>query len=110
MAEVKKVRVLLKNPGEEPVFVEIETTLIAMQRLVGGMIELVYHPDLPRGAHMYCNEEGKFAGLAPNLFLNPDILVGPAFFCGHTRSGNTADLPTTTHKQILAFIKERGLP
>lgn len=70
-----------------PVVEEVENDLKSFQKIVGGLIEVVYF-----GKDVLCiiNEEGKLDGLKPN-FAYPieieeqtfyDIIVGNCFFVG----------------------------
>ena len=57
MASEKKIKVLFLEVQKEPVVLEIDTGLEAMQKLVGGYIECV--PLNDHGLDLVCNEEGK---------------------------------------------------
>ena len=59
--------VLLIQPGEEPALSEIDGTLVSMQKVVGGPIELIYPFDDP--VVLVCHEEGKLLGLPLNRSL-----------------------------------------
>ena len=63
----EKISVLLINPGESPKMVEIDDTLEAEQRLVGGLIEqyMPFEDDVA----IICNEEGKLNGMKPNRII-----------------------------------------
>lgn len=61
------MRVLLVKPGEVPCIVEMDSTLEALQKAVGGFIEAVYPFDDP--VAIICNEEGKLEGLPLNRAL-----------------------------------------
>ena len=52
----KELRIVLKKVGENPEVMNIENTLEAKQKLVGGLIELVY---LNEDLILVCNEERK---------------------------------------------------
>ena len=70
---------IIKHPGQPAVSQEVENSLKALQKLVGGYIETV---SLPRGICMIVNEEGKLQGLQPNFRLDHDLIVGTAVFVG----------------------------
>ena len=79
----EKIMVCTVRPGEEPVMEEIEDTLEAMQRLVGGYIEVVkpWGNDIA----LICNEEGKLQNLTPNRVIlrnagRPFDLICGTFF------------------------------
>lgn len=76
-----KIRVMIKEPYKNPYETEIENTLEEFQRIVGGYIETVPCPGVPE-AEIICNEEGKIKGLAPNLSLTPDVIVGTVIVVG----------------------------
>ena len=58
---------------------EIDDTLEAKQKLVGGLIEIVpYKDDLL----LICNEEGKITNLKPNLQFDYDYIAGNCFIVG----------------------------
>ena len=50
------LKIVLKKPNEEPEVIDIKNTLEAKQKLVGGLIELVY---LDEDLILVCNEERK---------------------------------------------------
>ncbi len=62
--EVETISVLLVRPGQYPKMVDMETSLEAMQRMVGGDIE-EYMPFSDEVA-IICNEDGKVEGLPLN--------------------------------------------
>lgn len=73
------MKVIVKRPEEQYGEIrEIENTLEALQKIVGGWIECVYN----NGSCIICNEEGKLQGLAPNIWFKGDILVGTIIVCG----------------------------
>ena len=59
----EKISVLLVEPGKYPRMIEIEDSLEAMQRVVGGDIEefMPYEEEIA----IICNEEGKMNGMLP---------------------------------------------
>ena len=79
------ISVLLVEPGKYPRMIEIEDSLEAMQRVVGGDIEefMPYEDDIA----IICNEEGKINGMRPNRSVKNDegvmvdFIFGPAFVC-----------------------------
>lgn len=66
---------------------ELEDSLGAMQRCVGGTIEAVYELG-GRDAALICNDEGKLLGLPLNRALRDeegeiyDVIAGSFFVCG----------------------------
>lgn len=78
-SEEKKLRIVYKEVGKDPIVMEIEDTLEAKQKLVGGLIEVVpYKDDLL----LICNEEGKITNLKPNLQFDYDYIAGNCFIIG----------------------------
>lgn len=75
------MRVLIKNPGEDPHTMVITSDLHLLQQLVGGLIEV---HTLTDGLVMIVNEEGKLKGLEPNFYVDrlKDTILGTAIFCG----------------------------
>jgi len=79
LEETKKLKVIFKEVGKDPVVMEIDDTLEAKQKLVGGLIEVVpYKDDLL----LICNEEGKITNLKPNLQFDYDYIAGNCFVVG----------------------------
>ena len=74
-----KVRAIVKKPGEPAEIREIENTLEAFQKIIGGNLEAVYLGDF---LHMYIDDEGKLKGLEPNILVMKrrgriDLICGP---------------------------------
>lgn len=80
------MKILLIRPGEEPALSEIDGTLMSMQKVVEGPIELIYPFDDP--VALVCHEEGKLLGFPLNRSLRDqagriyDVVAGPFFLCG----------------------------
>lgn len=78
--------VLAVMPGKAPERMELDGSLEAMQKFVGGTIQAVYPFSDP--VAIVCNDEGKLLGLGYNRALQDDsgnvydILCGPFFICG----------------------------
>ena len=77
--ENKKLKVIFKEVGKDPVVMEIEDTLEAKQKLVDGLIEVVPYKD---NLLLVCNEEGKITNLKPNLQFDYDYIAGNCFIVG----------------------------
>ena len=75
------MRVLVKNPGEDPKTMVITNNLHLLQQLVDGPIEV---HTLTDGLVMIVNEEGKLKNLEPNFYVDrlKDTIFGTAIFCG----------------------------
>lgn len=72
------MKAILKQPGQRPEVVEIENTLEALQKAVGGYIETVR---ITSDAGLICNEEGRLMGLESNPVMGIG-LVGPVLCVG----------------------------
>lgn len=76
---MKKISILIVEPGKRAREAQIEDTLRAYQDIVGGMIELF--PIYPNRADILCicNEEGKLRCLKPNRYVwwGEDYICGP---------------------------------
>jgi len=79
MAEYLKV--VMVEPHKAPYVTEIEDELSALQRAVGGYIEVVGNGD---GTLIVCNEEGKLEGLEGNRRIHDgmSIIAGTFFVVG----------------------------
>lgn len=74
------LRIVFVEPGKPAYAAEIENTLRAEQRAVGGKTERVYNQD---GTFILCNEEGKLEGLPANRRIDGGgVLVGNFFVIG----------------------------
>lgn len=79
MAE--KLTVVMVEPHKTPYVTEIADELSALQRCVGGYIEVVGNGD---GTLVICNEEGKLQGLDGNRRIHDgmSIIAGTFFVVG----------------------------
>ena len=98
----KKITIGIKEPGQSWHFSEVEDTLNTYQRIVGGYIEGFYTNYL--GLHFFCNEEGKFMNLKPNLIAGGEVIVGTVF-C--VRSDDEGAFTSVTGEDI-AVLSEAG--
>ena len=89
-----KIKVLALLPLELPKVVELDNTLEAMQKFVGGNIECLPLCDLGSEFTLVCNDEGKLLELPPKLMLwgGSDYLAGPGCIAGTDCEGNMASL------------------
>jgi len=71
--------IIKKNPGTEYFVTEIDNTLEAMQKAVGGYIETV---PIASDCVIVCDEEGLLKGLPYNTNLAGVDFYGPIFICG----------------------------
>lgn len=74
-----KLKILYKEVGKRPKPMEIEDTLEAKQKLVGGLIEVVPYID---NMLLICNEEGKILNMPANLVFDNDYISGNCFVVG----------------------------
>lgn len=75
-----KLDVLLIQPERHPQAVQIENTLQALQKAVGGTIQAVYPFDDP--VALVANDEGKLCGLPANRALRDDNGSEYDILCG----------------------------
>lgn len=59
----EKIKVLALLPMELPKEIELDNTLEAMQKFVGGLIECITLSDTGSAVTLVCNDEGKLLGL-----------------------------------------------
>lgn len=77
--EHKKLKIVYKEVGKDPVVMEIDDTLEDKQKLVGGLIEVVPYKE---NLLLICNEEGKITNLKPNIQFDYDYIAGNCFIVG----------------------------
>lgn len=100
-------KVLLVEPQKHPRVVEIDTSLEALQKLVGGYIEPIYPFD--DEVALICNEEGKINGLPLNRGLYDEdgeiyeIIAGNFFIIGAPEDAE--DFTSLSQEQIEKFTK-----
>jgi len=94
MEENRYIEVLFKKPNRQPKKVTIENSLEAMQRLVGGNIEVKQIDDVL----LVIN---KNKGLEPNVVLGNDTICGSFFIAGDDYEN--ADFVSLTKKQYRKF-------
>ena len=79
------MRVLVVEPEHKPEVRDIDDSLKAMQKIVGGLIQPIYLDD---SVALICNDEGKLMNLPANRGLRDkdrqiyDIVFGTFFLCG----------------------------
>lgn len=87
------IKVIRLPFDSDPLVVEVDPTLTALQALVGGgYIEIV--PVGRDGLELVCDEEGKLKGLPLNvaIFGGQDVVAGDAFLMRHDRKGEPASV------------------
>ena len=96
----EKIKCLLVKPYELPKEIEIDNTLEAKQKLVGGYIEQAFLPK-DDSVVLICNEEGKINGMHWNREIGSDIIFGPFLIVGNDyENGGYKSL---TSEQILNY-------
>lgn len=97
------MRILYKQPGENPRSMVIPNELGVMQQLVGGHIETLRISD---NVILVMNEEGKLLGLEPNFFLGAigDTIVGPVLVVGEDGE-DFASLPDDEAAEISRIMR-----
>lgn len=101
------MKILLIEPGKQPVLKEIDGSLKSMQEVVGGTIQALYPFEEP--VALICNDEGKLLGLPLNRALRDetgqiyDIIAGTFFLCGAPENSDSfADI---TSEEMRLFQK-----
>lgn len=99
------LKVVYVEPGKPAYAAEIEDTLQAKQRAVGGMIELVNNGD---GTTIICNEEGKLEGLPANRRIEEisDVIAGNFFVVGLGEE----DFRSLTDEETEKYLKRFECP
>lgn len=96
---IKAVRIV---PGMKSESIEIENTLQAFQKEVGGYIQTTVS-DYP-GTTYVVNEEGKIKKLPFNFFLKGDYIVGTAIAVGLGNNGE--DFVSLTEEQEAYYLEK----
>ena len=95
-----KIKCLLIKPYELPQLIEIDNTLEAKQKVVGGYIEVVYLQN-DNDVLLICNEEGKINGLKLNRDIGYDIIAGPFLVVGNDYENG--GFKSLTEEQIIKY-------
>ena len=102
------MKILVVEPNQKPRVEEIEDSLAAKQKVVGGLIEMVCPPNHPDDACLICNEEGKFC-CKPNRPIRLedgtvfDIVYGTFFICRAPE--DSEDFESLTDEQIVYYSR-----
>ena len=100
------MRVLIVEPEQRPKEKEIDNSLTAMQKIVGGLIQPIH---LDNSVVLVCNDEGKLMDLPPNRGLRDkngqmyDIVFGTFFLC--SAPTNCDHFASLTTEQIQQYQK-----
>ena len=92
------ITIAVKAPKKNWERREVENTLESFQEIVGGYIE-GYFTNI-YGVHFFCNEEGKFLNLEPNLRFCGDIICGTVFA---VRSDDEGEFVSLTDEDLDYF-------
>lgn len=103
------MKVLLVNPHEKPIVVEIKNTLEAEQQLVQGLIEVCYIKD-DENVCLICNEEGKLIGMEANRRTDAGIICGPFFICGLSEENFRGLTDDEIKKYMKVFETPENIP
>ena len=105
------MRILLIEPEKEPTVDEIDDTLEAMQKTVGGYIQAIY--PFEDSVALVCGDEAKLQGLPLNRALYErgsrvpyDIIAGTFFVCGVGDENFTS----LTDEQIQTYTERFAMP
>lgn len=86
---------------------ELESTLEAEQKFVGGLIEVVA---IAPGLDLVCNEEGRINSMEPRAVLMDgndlvDIICGDCFVCRSNEEGEFVSIKDSDVKTIKERVK-----
>lgn len=108
MEKLKALKLEINKTCKE---IQIPNTLEALQKEVGGYIEMPYLVEdfYEMGIDMVINEEGKLADLKPTLAIVSgnkviDIIYGPVVFVSHDNEGNTISLNKEQRKYLMETV------
>lgn len=106
------MQVVVVEPKKKPAVQDIGSDLEAMQKIVGGSIEVVYPFEEP--VALICNEEGKLLNLPLNRALRDDegnvydIISDTFFLCAApTDSDHFEGL---TDQQVKTYLERFAMP
>ena len=86
------MRVLIKEPGKPWEVSEVENTLDALQKAVGGYIETLTFCTEPDTLVLIMDEEGRLNGKPYNMTIHDVSFFGTLLLCGKDRDEFT-DVP-----------------
>jgi hypothetical protein len=95
-----KIKVIMVRVGQDPVVENMDNSLEAMQKAVGGYIE-----GMPLFADimLICNEQGKLERLPLNRCVAGEHIVGD-FFITRNKNGHNVSLTHADIKQLIPFL------
>ena len=104
------MRILVIEPEHKPYEYEIDGSLKSMQKVVGGLIQVLY--PFEESVALVANDEGKLLGLPMNRGLRDedgklcDILCGTFFLCGIAEDS----FASLTDEQVQHFKEVFAVP
>ena len=100
------MRVVYVEPNKPAYVADVEHTLEAEQKAVGGLIQPVYLED--DNTCIICNEEAKLNGMEGNRRFGDgsSIIAGPFFVCGLTED----DFRSLTDEEVTKYMDKFAVP
>lgn len=104
----KKLTVVMVEPHKEPYVTEISDELSALQKAVGGYIEVVGNGD---GTLIICNEVGKLKGLEGNRKIHDgaSVIAGTFFIVGEDGENFRSLTDSETAKYMERFAEPENI-
>lgn len=99
--KMDKIKCAIIPVGEPAYEAEITPDLENLQKLVGGMVEMV---PLSEGLVLICDEEGKINGKTGNRHIGNDIIAGQFIIAG-SKNGDICSLPDKVIEILLSRFK-----
>lgn len=93
------MKAIYKKPGESPEIIDIDNTLEALQKAVGGYIETL---SICSDLCIVCNEEGLLKKMPYNFKLGGHSFLGPVLLVG-VKGDEFTDVPGDP-KEAMNFI------
>ena len=99
MDEIKKIKLMIKEPGKPAYVAEVDDTTNKMQEIVGGLIDCVEMPGA-ENVDIFFDDEGLIKQKPGNIWLagTDNCIEGTIFFVGFEEE--TGDSISLTDKQI----------
>lgn len=100
------MKVILVEPGKQPNTIDIEPTLEAKQKIVGGLIDVLEFTD-NNDAIIVVNDEGRNIGMPFNRSINNHRIFGTFLICGYDGDGNLLGLRADQLRKYTALFSKR---
>lgn len=104
--EDKKIVIIYKEVGKEPVPMKIENSLKEKERLVGGKLKVMGFEDI----YVCCNEEFQKKTIRPNITYKFGSICGDFFVTNKEKESN--ELKSLTKEQAIEYylyLKRNGI-